>query len=499
MTELESILKENQKLQSLLQKKDIELNHYKDEVSRLNDIVKKFKDHIYGKKSERVEDLDVDQLTFNELENCLNIEVRKDTEQITYTRSKGRQKRKDFPEDLVREVVEVELLENERICPHHSVPLKEIGFEEREKLITKPAQMIVRVERVKKYVATCCESAPVLAKTNSILPGTIATPELLSFIVFSKFFQGLTLYRLEELFELFEVVLSRGTMARWLVQVSEKLMPIWNVLSDRVQSCGYQVIDETKVQVLKEKGRRPELKSSMWVRGSPEQGIMLFEYDPSSSGKVAERLLQDFEGAVQSDAHRGYNRLKNLRLGCFMHMRRKYFEAHAAAKKGSGLAEEALSFIREIYRLEALYKDQKLSNEDRRAARLRDQSKLLGDFKTWAENNKAKVPASSRIGIAINYQLDEWEHLTNYLKDGRFEIDNGEVERAIRKFAIGRNNWLFCDTVDGANASSLFYSLMVTAKLNEKDPYEAMVKILSELPLAKTIDDYEKLAGLLLR
>ena len=310
-------------LKELLQKKDeliilkeAELIRYKDEISRLSDLVQKFKHYLHGKSSERVENLDVDQLIFNELENCLKVEVPQDKEQITYVRSKGRQKRKEFPENLEREIVEVELPEAQRFCPHHNVALKEIGFEEREKLVTRPAQMIIRVERVKKYARPCCESAPVTAKTNSILPGSIATPELLSFIVFSKFFQGLTLYRLEELFELYEVILSRGTMARWLIQVSEKLIPIWNLLSDRVQSCGYQVIDETKVQVLKEKGRRPEQKSSMWVRGSPEQKIMLFEYDVSSSGKVAERLLQDFEGAVQSDAHRGYNRLKNLRLGC---------------------------------------------------------------------------------------------------------------------------------------------------------------------------------------
>ncbi|MCB0362182.1 MAG: IS66 family transposase [Bdellovibrionales bacterium] len=227
---------------------------------------------------------------------------------------------------------------------------------------------------------------------------------------------------------------------------------------------------------------------------------MLFEYDVSGGGQVAERLLGDFKGAVQSDAHKGYNRLSGvLRLGCWMHVRRKYHEAFTAAKKGNGLASDALDYIKELYRLEKLYKEQQLSNDERKVARQRDQTKLLDDFKLWAEGNYSKVPPSSSIGVATKYQLDEWERLTNYLKDGRYEIDNGEVERTIRKFAIGRNNWLFCDTPEGAHASSLLYSLMITAKLNKKDPYQAMVNILTELPTAQTIEDFEKLTEYLLK
>ena len=95
--------------------------------------------------------------------------------------------------------------------------------------------------------------------------------------------------------------------------------------------------------------------------------------------------------------------------------------------------------------------------------------------------------------------LGEWDYLIAYLKDGRYEIDNGWVERVIRKFAIGRNNWLFADTTDGAEASSLLYSLVITAKLNGKDPFKVMAEILTRLPSATTIDDYETLANLLTR
>ena len=105
----------------------------------------------------------------------------------------------------------------------------------------------------------------------------------------------------------------------------------------------------------------------------------------------------------------------------------------------------------------------------------------------------------SPLGNAVAYYLDEYEKLAAFLDDGRLEIDNGWIERAIRKFAIGRNNWLFCDTVDGAKASSLFYSLVITAKLNGKDPFTVMVEILSRINQASTVEDFEALAKLLVR
>lgn len=111
---------------------------------------------------------------------------------------------------------------------------------------------------------------------------------------------------------------------------------------------------------------------------------------------------------------------------------------------------------------------------------------------------KAKVPIKSKIGEAFNYFLNGYEYLTGYLKGGRLEMDNGFTERAIRKFAIGRNNWLFSDTVEGAKASALLYSLVVTAKVNGVNPYAALVKIFTDLPLAKTIEDFECLSEFIL-
>jgi transposase len=484
-----AILKENQYLKS--------------EVERQSWIIQKLKYKIYGPQSEKVVPPEVEQFVFNELEKeSVNIEPEQ-TELITgYERKKGRGKKKPFPEDLEREEVIIDIDQNQRHCPLDGTLLKEIGEEITEKLKSYPARTVVLVEKKKKYACPCCKEHLVQASSHSILPKTIATPELLSFLIFSKFFQGLPFYRLEELFKLQGIELSRTLMASWLIRVSQKLQPIWNILEEWALQSGYMTIDATHVQVLKEEGRKPETKSFMWARGSPDQGIVLFDYDVSGGGAVAKRLMQDFSGTLQGDAHRGYQALEKINIfliGCMMHARRRFHEAWLEAKKQPGLAENAMGMFKRLYKFEEAYKAQGLTHEQRYEARIKEVGPYLEKMKLWCQERRDKVLKSSPLGNAIHYFINEYEELSGFLKDGRYEIDNGWIERAIRKFAIGRNNWLFCDTPAGAHASSLLYSLVITAKLNEKDPFLVMTEILKQLPSAESIDDYERLAKLLVK
>lgn len=477
--------------------------HLKSEVDHKDWIIRKLKYQIYGPQSEKVIVDESEQSVFNEIEKEAVKAEPEQTELIEgYERKKGRGKKKPYPESLEREEVEIDIAEDEKRCPHDGTLLKEIGFEVTEKLKCYPARTVVLVEKKKKYACPCCREHMAEAKANSILPKTIATPELLAYLIFSKFFQGLPLYRLEELFKLQGIELSRSKMASWLIQVAEKLQPIWNILEEWALQTGYMAIDATHVQVLKEKNRSPQTKSFMWARGSPERGIVLFDYDISGGGAVAKKLMQDFSGTLQGDAHRGYNaieREKILLIGCMMHARRRFHFAWLDAKKQPGLAENALKMFKRLYKFEEAYKLQGLTPDERHEARQNEVGPYLEKIKQWCEERKNKVLKSSPLGNAIHYFLNEYSELTGFLKAGRFEIDNGWVERAIRKFAIGRNNWLFCDTVDGAKASSLLYSLVITAKLNDKYPFEVLTEILRQLPMARSIDDYEKLATLLVK
>jgi transposase len=472
------------------------------ELERYKAMFKLAQREKFGPSSERVEDLPSEQLIFNEIEKEASLpEVPEETQTITYTKKKGRSPKKPFPEHFPREEKIIDLSEEEKVCPHDGTRLEEIGEERTEKFKTIPAQMSILVEVKKKYACPCCELYLAQPKSNSILPGTIATPECLAFIVSSKFFQGLPLYRIEELFQLQGVTLSRGTMARWLITVKEQLMPIYNILQDEAFESGYMAIDATHVQVLKEPGREAQTKSTMWVRGSPERGIVLFEYDVSGAGKIAKKLTTGFMGALQADAHPGYDQLdkKNIKLlGCLMHSRRRFHKAFLAAEEKPGLACDALAWFRWLYDKEEKYKERGLTPEERKAIRDKEIRPALKAMKEWAESKIPKVPKSSPLGNALNYFVIQYDELTAFLSNGRYEIDNGWCERTIKKFAIGRNAWLFCDTVEGAHASAMLYSLALTAKLNGKDPFQVMTEIFSKLPQTTTADDFEALANLLL-
>jgi len=435
----------------------------KSEIERYKEMFLLLKREKYGSRSERTDELALDQLVFNEIEQeAGKLPGEDEAETIVYTRKKGRGKKKPFPEHWEREE---------------------------------------KIERKKKYTCPNCDSHIAQAKANSVLPGTIATPELLSFIIFSKFFQSLPLYRIQELFKVNGVDLKRGTMARWLVQLSEKLVPVWNLLEEKVLDCGYMGIDATSVQVLKEKGRAPETKSFMWARGSPELGIVLFDYNPSGSGKVAKDLVSGFKGGLQADAHRGYNQIDRvhlLLLGCMMHARRRFHKAWLLGKKKPGIAADGLKILQFIYDKEEQYKKTAMTPEERKEWRDKEVGPSLEEMKKWCEWQLKKVPASSPTANALNYFINEYTELTAFLEDGRHEIDNGWVERQIKRFAVGRKNWMFSDTVEGAKASSVLYSLALTAKLNGKDPFEVMTSILRELPTATTVDDYERFARMIL-
>lgn len=473
--------------------------HLEVEVQRLQHIIQLLKKDKFGSKAERFEEI-VEQLIFNEFEIAAP-KVPEELEEVTYKRKKGRGKKKPIPDNVPREEKIIDLPEKEKICPHDGSRLECIGKVVTEKLKTVPAQTSVVVEMKLKYACKACQEHMKEAKSPSVLPGTVATPEILSFIIFSKFFQALPLYRLEEMYKLQGIDLKRSTMAGWMIRVAAKLQPLWNILEETMLESGYVTIDATRIQVLKELGRKAQTKSAMWVRGSPERGIVLFDYNVSEGGAIAKQLMEGYSGALQADAHKGYGALEKqnlILLGCMMHARRRFYKAWIEAKKQKGLASEGLAMIKWIYDKEETYKEKGLSPSERKEIRDQEIAPSMEAIRQWCEYNRPKVLPKSSIGNAIGYFLNEYEELSAFLKDGRYEIDNGWVERQIKKYAIGRKNWVFADSEKGAHATSILYSIALTIKLNGKNPFEVLVKIFENLPKAQTVDDYQKLVDLML-
>ncbi|MEQ1559538.1 MAG: IS66 family transposase [Methyloglobulus sp.] len=407
--------------------------------------------------------------------------------------------RKSLPPELPRIEIIHDLEADQKYCPEGHA-LKEIGSEISEQMDIIPAKVQVLRHIRKKYACPCCNNGVKIAPLPpQPIPKSNASPELLAFIATGKFLDGLPLYRQTKQFDRIGINLPRATLANWMVRCGELIQPLINLMQEQINNYPIQQIDETRVQVLKEPGKQATMQSYMWVQrgGPPERPVILFTYSPSRSQLVAEQLLRDYQGFLQTDGYTAYANVcakqKLRHLGCWAHVRRKFDEAiKAQGKKPSNpysLAHQALQMIQQLYRIEGDIKH--LPPEQKQKHRQAQSMPILKAMKNWLDRALAQVTPSSLAGNAISYMSRQWPTLIVYCEDGRLDIDNNAVERAIRPFVIGRNNWLFSDTVNGAKASANLYSLIETAKLNSLEPYAYLCRVFEQLPKARTLAEVE--------
>lgn len=408
--------------------------------------------------------------------------------------------RKALPQELPRVEIIHDLPENQRFCSEGH-ELKEIGTEISEQLDIIPAKVQVLRHIRKKYACPCCQAG---VKTAPLplqpIPKSNVSAGLLAYIITSKFLDALPFYRQSKQFKRIGVDLSRATLSLWAIRCGELIQALCNLMQE--QLCQYPVLqmDETTLQVLKEEGKAACTQSYLWVQrgGPPDRPVVMFHYSPTRSQTVADQLLQGFSGTVQTDGYTGYpavcakNGLRHA--GCWAHARRKFDEALKAQGKGqskAGKASKALILIQKLYRIESQIKY--LSVDEKYRLRQQQAIPILNEMKTWVDTSLTQVPLTSLTGKALGYLANQWSTLTVYCEDGRLDIDNNGVERAIRPFVIGRNNWIFSDTVKGAKASANLYSLIETVKLNGLEPFRYLHHVFKELPNAQTLEDIEQL------
>ena len=252
------------------------------------------------------------------------------------------------------------------------------------------------------------------------IPKSLAAPGLCAWIATAKYEDGLPLYRQETILARYGLTISRATLASWMIRLGELIVPLINLVEE-VQ-LGYDVLqmDETTVQVLKEDGRAAQSESRMWVRrgGPPDKPVILFDYDPSRSGKVAWRLTEDFKGYLQSDGFSGYEAVGKregvVHVGCLAHARRKFDEALKAQPAGNrgGLALEGLTLIQRIYRIEKAAREAKphaLSNASSCATS--EARPVWDELRRWLDAKRGHAPPQMLIGKAMTYLDNQWPQL----------------------------------------------------------------------------------------
>ncbi len=491
------------------------------ELKKTNEIlmerVKLLEKYRYGRSSEKWTEEDKAQLAlFNEAEVAVE-ESETETEQITvpsYSRNK-KKRRKALPEDLPRKIIVHELSDSERQCQKIDCtkytecqkmrPV--IGTEETEELEFIPATIEVNHHIRYNYGPIKCEhikeeeNIPVVIsapKEKRLIPGSIATPSLLSYVAVSKFADALPFYRQERLFKRIGIEISRQTMSNWMIKASSGIEEFVALLGEWVLMSPLLNIDETTVQVLNEIGKSVQSKSYMWVRvgNNKDKKVVLFNYYRDRKTERAEELTKGYKGVIQTDGYAGYNKVGESseiwHVGCWAHARRKFYDAYKGSKKGK-IAVKGLEYIRKLYITEKRLRKENLSAKEFVHRRRKEVIPVLKKFRKWLKTQSGVVVPESLVGKAISYTLNEYVRLVRYLKYDFISPDNNAAERAIRPFVVGRRNWLFQNTPLGAYASSTMYSLIETAKANNLEPYRYLELLFRKIPGVETKEDLEKL------
>ena len=490
----------------IIQKKSQVIEEQKKRIAILEEYLRLERARLYGRSSEKSSPQGE---IFNEAElvDCATQSDDDEPEQPEADPKprKGRKGRKPFSPSLPRVQERAKLSEEEKAGAIDTFFVKV-----REELDIVPAKVQVKEILQEKAVYPETdehgqEKRVIKAATlpKHPLPKSSLSVSTLAWIIVSKYCDALPLYRQENMLKRYGGSVTRTTMANSLIRLSLQLQPLINLMRDHQKAGSVINADETRIQVIKETSKSINSDKYMWVSlgGPPGQPSVLFEYDPSRSREVPLRLFEGFSGYLQTDGYASYHAVCKqegiTQAGCFDHVRRKFVDAKKAeAKPGKKVkntrvskADVALGKIRKLYAIEAEIEE--LSAAEKLAIRQKKSKPLLDDLHQWLEKNIVRLLPGSVTHEAMSYALNQWPKLVVYCECGDLAISNAAAENVIRPFAIGRKNWLFADTPNGARASALFYSLVESAKANGLEPFEYLNHVLKELPYADTVEKLE--------
>lgn len=447
-------------------------------------------------------------------------------EVITPHRKKEKGQREQKFKNLDEKIDERPASEEQTICPTCGEQMEFVRWQERKELCAKMLQFFLKLIREPIHACRNCQKegqdAPIhLIKTQPSppFPKSFASASLVSQIIHQKFVMGSPLYRQEQNMKNFGVNISRQTMANWMIAAADWMQPLYKRMHEILLTQDIIHADETKVQVLHEEGRDATTDSTMWLYRSGREGppILLFEYQTSRAGKHAKEFLKGFgqydpktntiirTKYLITDGHEAYNLVPQIALiddkkvpdiiqgGCLSHVRRKFFDAAGIVSKKerkSGvkvIADYGVDFCDDIFDIERETKE--MTQEERLAVREEKTTPILIKFKIWLDKQALAVLPKSATRTAITYALNQWSKLTTFMLDGRIAVDNNSAERAIRPFTVGRKNWLFANTPNGAKSSAILYSIVETAKENGLNPFEYANFLLENLPNIDSTDN----------
>ena len=461
----------------------------------------------FGRHTEKLEDIAGQLSFFNEAEaNCDETALEPTIEEVVdgmlqkprRPKKKGQREEdlKDFPqEEVPHDVSQKQLTDTYGEGNYKSMP-DEIFWQ----LRFEPARWIAEKHIVKVYVGTDGLHQDEFLRGDhpaTLFRGSIATPSLEAAIINTKYVDCNPLDRISREFQTNGLNLSKQTMSNWTVWSAERyFLPVYNLMKQKQLAAHVNQSDETPVEVIHD-GRSAGSQSYMWVHItgelSPVPKVIVYEYQKTRHSDHPKEYYKDFKGILMTDGlsqyHKTARELDGLtNANCFTHARRDYADAVKAIGKGnaeairSSIGYKALTRIGAIYKLEGALKD--LSPEERLKERQTSIKPLVEEYFAWVKQvlaDKTALP-KGKAAQGLQYSINQEEYLKVFLTDGEVPIDNSASERALRNFTVGRKNWVTINTVRGAQASAIIYSITETARANDLNVYYYIKYLLSGLP-----------------
>lgn len=354
-----------------------------------------------------------------------------------------------------------------------------------------PAQFINDEYHIAVYKSKGADKTIVKAnRPVDLLQKSIATPELVSAILNYKYVNAGPLNRIAEEFKRNEINISRQVMCSWVIKCAERYLSlVYDKMKVKLLKAHVIHSDETPCEVRKD-GRPAGSKSYMWVFTTEEMEetmppIILYDYEKTRGGYHAEEFLEGFQGILVTDSFSGYHSLEKRKdeitnANCWVHAKRNFAEEVKITHNGNTICDQACKKISSIFHENHQYKD--LDPVERRKARQEKVKPMVDDLFLWAKEKSNEVAPKSNTGKAIQYLLNQEKYLRVFLDDPEVSMDNNVAERAIRPFTLGRKNFYLIDTISGAQASAICYSIAESAKANNLKPYAYFKYLLTEIP-----------------
>lgn len=480
-----------------------QLDTLNENIEKLIEQVRIANSYRFGKHTEKLSAIDGQLSFFDEADAAYDETTEEPSaDEVIPPTKKSKQKGqrdinlKNFPEENFSHSLSDEELDNF----YGKGNWRRMPSETYKKLRHEPESWTVEVHTVDVCVGITGDHQDEFMRGNrpkDLLKNSIVTPSLMASILNVKYVNSSALYRIEQEFERNGVNISRQTMSNWIVNCSNKYFSAFvERMKQELLKLPVTQSDETPTQVIQE-SEHPNSKCYMWVHRSGElyksRPIVVYEYHKGRDHSIPLTFYKDYKGVLVTDGLKQYHLLEDKlpdikNANCWAHARRDFSDAVKAMEKKDpaavkqSIAYQALQKIGEFYTLDTSLKD--LSSDTRLKARQQEIKPLVEDFFAWVKEQLANttVPPKSKTADGLRYCINQEKYLKIFLENADVPIDNSASERSIRTFCLGKKNWMFHNTANGANASALIYSISETAKLNGLRPYYYFKYILTELP-----------------